>query len=159
MPSLSVVETVDQPDSLLLIAERDLPQWLSTQSAALQDWLPRSGFKPDVGRSLVLPGDSHPRTVLVGTGKGAPDGNTLLWLAAGLSDRLPAGDYALAAEFGDAVAVLGPVATAVAERFADFVTVGPNRLGIRRDGVPLARIMASAFDGYLDAGGRFSRAS
>jgi leucyl aminopeptidase len=101
MPSLSVVETVDQPDSLLLIAERDLPQWLSTQSAALQDWLPRSGFKPDVGKSLVLPGDSHPRTVLVGIGKGAPDGNTLLWLAAGLSDRLPAGDYALAAEFGD----------------------------------------------------------
>ncbi len=66
---------------------------------------------------------------------------------------------ALAFEFGDAVAALGPVALEVAGRFAPFVAVTPNRLAIRRGGVPLARIMASAFDAYLDAGGRFSRAS
>src|SRR5512144_1543219 len=92
MPSLPLVESVDQPDLLLLIAERDLPQWLSTQPAALQDWLPYSGFKPEMGKWLVLPGGA-PRTVLVGTGNGAPEGSSLLWLAAG--------DYALAAEFGD----------------------------------------------------------
>lgn len=66
---------------------------------------------------------------------------------------------ALAAEFGEDVAALGPQATALAERFAGFVTVAPNRLTVRPEAIPLARIMASTLDGYLDAGGRFSRAS
>ena len=57
------------------------------------------------------------------------------------------------------VAALGPQATALAERFAGFVTVAPNRLTVRPEAIPLARIMASTLDGYLDAGGRFSRAS
>jgi leucyl aminopeptidase len=102
LPACSVVAAVDQPDALLLMAERDFPLWLSTQSAALRDWLPRSGFKPDVGKWLLLPGDAGPRTVLVGTGSGALDPQQLLWLAASLGDRLPAGDYALAREFADA---------------------------------------------------------
>ena len=102
MTCTSVVETVDQPDTLLLVSERDLPQWLSTQPAALQNWLPRSGFKPEAGKWLVLPGEARPRTVLVGAGNGALDGTQLLWMAAGLGDRLPPGDYALAAEFADA---------------------------------------------------------
>lgn len=66
---------------------------------------------------------------------------------------------ALASQFGDAVAMIGPEASALASRFAGMVTVAPNRLSIRREATPLTRIMASAFDSYLDAGGRFSRAS
>jgi leucyl aminopeptidase len=102
MTCTPVIEAADQPDTLLLMTERDLPQWLSAQSTALQDWMPRSGFKPEAGKWLVLPGEARPRTVLVGTGNATPEGPQLLWLAAGLADRLPAGEYALAAEFADA---------------------------------------------------------
>jgi leucyl aminopeptidase len=102
VPCSCVVEVVDQPDTLLLLAERDLAQWLSTQPAALQNWLPRSGFRPEAGKWLVLPADSGSRTVLVGTGNGLLDPSQLLWLAAALGDRLPAGDYILGTEFGDA---------------------------------------------------------
>ncbi|HET9068959.1 MAG TPA: oxygen-independent coproporphyrinogen III oxidase [Amaricoccus sp.] len=54
---------------------------------------------------------------------------------------------------------LRPEAMAVAERFGDLVALDAAGLAIRPAGVPLARIIASAFDGYLAAGGRFSRAS
>jgi leucyl aminopeptidase len=96
-----IVDAVEQPDTLLLMAERDLQQWLATQPVAVRNWLPRSGFKPDAGKWVVLPGEG-PRMVLVGTGTGALEPAQLLWLAAGLGDRLPAGDYALASEFADA---------------------------------------------------------
>ena len=54
---------------------------------------------------------------------------------------------------------LAPAIADVADRFGDLVASDPAGLSIRPDGVPLARIIASAFDGYLAAGGRFSRAS
>ncbi|HET9067553.1 MAG TPA: oxygen-independent coproporphyrinogen III oxidase [Amaricoccus sp.] len=50
-------------------------------------------------------------------------------------------------------------AAGVAERFGDLVALDAAGLSIRPEGVALARIVASAFDGYLAAGGRFSRAS
>lgn len=55
--------------------------------------------------------------------------------------------------------VLRPVAAEVAERFGDLVSLDAAGLTIHPAGVPLARIVASAFDGHLAAGGRFSRAS
>ncbi|MBK6673931.1 MAG: leucyl aminopeptidase family protein [Proteobacteria bacterium] len=102
MPAATVVDVVDQPSTLRLVTERELPQWLATQSAALQNWLPRSGFKPEHGRWLALPIESGSRTVLVGAGEGLSEPAQLLWLGAGLGDRLPAGDYALENEFADA---------------------------------------------------------
>ena len=65
----------------------------------------------------------------------------------------------LADRFGDAAATLEPVARHVARRFDGFVASHPAGLTILPAGVPLARIVASAFDAYLAAGGRFSRAS
>lgn len=50
-------------------------------------------------------------------------------------------------------------AVAVAARFGDFVALDAGGLTIQPEGVALARIVASAFDGYLGTGGRFSRAS
>jgi oxygen-independent coproporphyrinogen-3 oxidase len=63
------------------------------------------------------------------------------------------------AALGPGADALRPVAAAVAERFGEFVAADDAGLAIRPAGVPLARIVASAFDGYLAAGGRFSRAS
>ena len=54
---------------------------------------------------------------------------------------------------------LRPEAVAAAERFGDLVALDAGGLSILPDGLPLARLVASAFDGYLAAGGRFSRAS
>ena len=56
-------------------------------------------------------------------------------------------------------ALLAPDIAAVAERFADKVAADAGGLTILPAGLPLARIIASGFDGYLAAGGRFSRAS
>src|SRR4051812_10418870 len=75
---------------------------MSTQPPTLQDWLRRSGYRPESGRWILLPPDTtQAGTVLAGTGSGASDAQQLLWLAAALGDRLPVGDYALAQEFGD----------------------------------------------------------
>ncbi|MBP7242847.1 radical SAM protein, partial [Amaricoccus sp.] len=60
---------------------------------------------------------------------------------------------------GPAGAALRPEAEAVAGRFGDLVSFDADGLSILPEGRPLARIVASAFDGYLAAGGRFSRAS
>ncbi len=54
---------------------------------------------------------------------------------------------------------LRPIAAEVAARFGDLVTLDAAGLAIRPEGIPLARIIASAFDAYLTAGGQFSRAS
>ncbi len=62
-------------------------------------------------------------------------------------------------EFGAEADILGPIAAEVAERFGTLVAVDAAGLAIRPEGLPLARIIASAFDAYLAAGGRFSRAS
>ena len=60
---------------------------------------------------------------------------------------------------GEAADTLRPTAMAIADRFGDLVTCDATSLTIHPAGAPLARIIASAFDGYLAAGGRFSRAS
>jgi leucyl aminopeptidase len=97
----TITDSVEQPCLLELIAERDWAQWMSTQPAAIRGWLQRSGFRPESGRWAALP-ESAQHTVVVGTGDAVLEPQQLFWLAAALGDRLPAGDYALAREFGDA---------------------------------------------------------
>lgn len=63
------------------------------------------------------------------------------------------------AALGPGAEALRPEAAVVADRFGDLVALDAGGLSIRPAGRPLARIVASAFDGYLAAGGRFSRAS
>jgi len=101
-PPPTISDTVEQPCRLELIAEREWMQWMSTQPASTRGWLQRSGFRPESGRWVVLPADGGDNRVIVGTGSGPLEPQQLLWLAAALGDRLPAGDYALARECGDA---------------------------------------------------------
>lgn len=63
------------------------------------------------------------------------------------------------AALGPGCAALRAEAEAVAARFGDVVALDDSGLAIRPEGMALARIVASAFDRYLSAGGRFSRAS
>jgi leucyl aminopeptidase len=101
--SPTVIDTVEGCSSLLLLAERDWSAWLSAQPAAVQNHVQRNGFMPESGRWLALPeAANQPHAVIVGTGKGMDEPQQWLWLAAGLADRLPPGDYALAQEQGDA---------------------------------------------------------
>ncbi|HMA10310.1 MAG TPA: leucyl aminopeptidase family protein, partial [Steroidobacteraceae bacterium] len=135
-------------------AERDLPAWLAAQPAALQNWLPRSGFKPEPGRWLTLPGDSGNRTVLVGTGDGALDPSRLIWLAAGLGDRLPAGDYALDREFGDARDELFAMGWSLgAYRFSRYrnTSADPALPRLRRPRVASAATLAALHAGTAQA--------
>lgn len=63
------------------------------------------------------------------------------------------------AALGPGAGALRPLAAAAAARFGDLVALDDDGLSIRPEGLPLARIVASVFDGRLAAGGRFSRAS
>ncbi len=102
-PSPTVTDVVERPTTLQLIGEREYTQWMSTQPAALQDWLRGSGYRPEPGRWILLPPDAtQTSTVLAGTGSGAPDAQQLLWLAAALGDRLPVATTHWRRAFGDA---------------------------------------------------------
>jgi len=63
------------------------------------------------------------------------------------------------AALGPGAEALRPTIAVVAERFGTLVEADGAGLTLRPEGLPLARIVASAFDAYLAAGGRFSRAS
>ena len=81
--------------ALTLIAERDYAAWLRGQTPHTATWLASQGYRPERGRLLCVPGlDGPSGSVVVGLGSN-PEID--LWLAAGLADRLPAGDYHLGA--------------------------------------------------------------
>jgi leucyl aminopeptidase len=96
-------ESVSEPLPLHLVADADFPAWLATQSETTAAWLQRSGFRPEHGRWMLVPAtEGKPSAVIVGTGKNKLDPHGLLWLAAAIAARLPAGDHALVKEHGDA---------------------------------------------------------
>ncbi len=65
----------------------------------------------------------------------------------------------LAARFPLTAPLLKPEIAAAAQRFGALVRADETGLAIEPGGEPVARVIASAFDGYFGAGGRFSRAS
>ncbi len=92
--------TSDSGDSrpLWLVTEADLPRWLSEQPAQTATWVRANGFQGERHRVLTLPGpDGQVGGALVGLGSLRSTADLKLWHAAGLSDRLPALQYRLAA--------------------------------------------------------------
>ncbi|HTQ36825.1 MAG TPA: leucyl aminopeptidase family protein [Steroidobacteraceae bacterium] len=80
------------------IAETEYAAWRGQQPAAVCAWLDAAGFQPERGRWLLLPDAAGAaNAVVAGLGKTPPDPSAWFWLAAGLGDRLPQGDYRLAA--------------------------------------------------------------
>ncbi len=66
---------------------------------------------------------------------------------------------ALLDEFGDAARALAPIHASTRDRFAGLVTLSGDALEILPEGRPLARIIASRYDGYASVGATFSKAS
>lgn len=79
------------------ISAGEYPAWRGEQSEALRQWLDSSGFTPDRGRWLLLPGiDGATSGVLVAIGKEPLDDRAIFWLGAALADQLPFASYRLA---------------------------------------------------------------
>jgi leucyl aminopeptidase len=80
------------------VTESDYALWRNRQSGAVRAWLDAASFLPERGRWSMLPElqRSGATAVVVGLGKAAPDTLGWFWLAAGLADRLPGGEYQLA---------------------------------------------------------------
>ncbi|HET7409616.1 MAG TPA: oxygen-independent coproporphyrinogen III oxidase [Paracoccaceae bacterium] len=61
--------------------------------------------------------------------------------------------------FGPAAESLAPIHAAASRRFAGLVEVRPDAVDIRPEGRPLARMIASQYDGYANVEAFFSKAS
>lgn len=66
---------------------------------------------------------------------------------------------ALEQAFGDAARALAPIHATVCERFRGMVAMRDEVLDILPQGQPLARMIASQYDAYMDIGATFSKAS
>lgn len=66
---------------------------------------------------------------------------------------------ALRDAFGAEEAALTPIHQAVAQRFGDYVSVTKDAVTITADGKPLMRMIAQAYDAYVDHGAIYSKAS
>lgn len=66
---------------------------------------------------------------------------------------------ALRDAFGAEEAALTPIHRAVAQRFGDYVSVTNDAVTIAADGKPLMRMIAQAYDAYVDHGAIYSKAS
>lgn len=90
---------IDTTDALPLhlVTEAGYGAWSNAQPSVAQRWLQRAGFRAERGRWLVVPDATGAAAmVCVGLGHDIAAAHELCWLAAGLADRLPPGDYRLA---------------------------------------------------------------
>jgi leucyl aminopeptidase len=89
------------------VSEPEFAAWRDAQAAPVRAWLEATAFQPERGRWALLPDAGGNATgVVVGLGRQPPaDMPGWFWLAAGLSDRLPSGSYALAAEPPERIAL------------------------------------------------------
>lgn len=95
MPSTAQASAATLP--LHCVAEPAFATWRDAQTAAVRTWLDANAFRPERGHWSLLP-DRRGGCggVVVGLGRQPPaDAGGWFWLAAGLCDRLPAGNYAL----------------------------------------------------------------
>ncbi|MFY0679180.1 MAG: leucyl aminopeptidase family protein [Thalassovita sp.] len=62
-------QTSDAPLPLYLVDKLGLQDWIDAQPARVQAWVRGSGFKPSIGKSLLIPGaNGTPESVIVGYG-------------------------------------------------------------------------------------------
>ncbi len=114
-----LIERTDSARLLWLTTEAELAAWTASQPATVASWVQAHGFQAERYRVLTVPDrEGRIRGALVGLGAlRAPDDLTV-WHAAGLPDRLPAGDYELAT----------PLAPEAATRFVLGWLMGTYRL-------------------------------
>jgi leucyl aminopeptidase len=131
---------------LHLLSEADFPAWLATQSNSTRQWITSQAFAPERGHWLIVPAADKPALAVVGLGSALSDSHSRHWLAAALADRLPPGDYRLAA------AVPGDIAQGLAlgwaqggYRFNRYRSHAPSALARlqRPEGVDPAHLAAT----------------
>ncbi len=114
-----LTEHTGESRPLWLLTEAELPGWLAAQPDPVASWVRANGFQAERHRVLAVPdGAGGIAGAVVGLGSLKSAAEVTLWHAAPLSDRLPAGTYALAS-------VLPPAA---ATQFALGWLVGAYRL-------------------------------
>lgn len=121
---------------LWLVTEASLGAWLAQQPAAVAPWVQAQGFQAERHRVTVIPAaDGAIAGAVAGLGAlGSPDDLTL-WHAAGLVDRLPAGQWQVAT----------PLAAAAATRFTlGWLTGGYRFDRYRATPPPRARLVPLA---------------
>ncbi|MGC4027843.1 MAG: hypothetical protein QM696_03060 [Steroidobacteraceae bacterium] len=91
------MEPQDASLPLYCLDESTLAAWRHAQPPSVRSWLDCNAFKAEAGRWLILPdGNGEAAGVAVGLGAAPPGPQGWFWLAAGLADRLPSGNYQLA---------------------------------------------------------------
>ena len=87
--------------ALLCISEMQFTAWRDAQPESTRAFVERSGFAPERGRVLLVPDAAgRPACLLAGAGTGLKAALATFWFAAGLADRLPAGDYRITVDVG-----------------------------------------------------------
>jgi leucyl aminopeptidase len=92
--------TVSSPGSIdvHIVYEDQLESWLNEQPESARTWIRASGFKAEKNRVLLIPDAAGGLvSVACGAGKRTPRDTLTLWSAAGIPERLPQGNYHLAA--------------------------------------------------------------
>ncbi len=106
MPAL-LPHSASEPAALplWLVSESALESWLGAQPPRIAHWASDSGFKAERHRVLLLP-DANGKVcaAALGLGRLAELRELSLWHVAGLTDRLPPGDFRCATELPAAAA-------------------------------------------------------
>ncbi|HEX2493783.1 MAG TPA: leucyl aminopeptidase family protein [Steroidobacter sp.] len=80
-----------------LVYEEDLESWRASQADSARNWISAHAFTAERNHVLVAPGpQGRPAGVALGMGRRIAHEKFSCWLAAGLPDRLPEGQYHLA---------------------------------------------------------------
>ncbi len=134
---------------LWLLTEAELPAWLAGQPESVSAWVRANGFQGERHRVLAVPGsDGEIAGAIVGLGSLEKASGLTLWHAAPLSERLPAGTYALAT----------PLPAPAATQFALGWLTGAYRLARYRSATPVRGAFLIAPEGadvrYAEAAAR-----
>jgi leucyl aminopeptidase len=80
-----------------LVHEDGFERWRDAQNETTRAWLAANGFRGERSRILLVPqAQGRPACVAVGLGRSTGQDDLNCWLASGVADRLPDGDYRLA---------------------------------------------------------------
>lgn len=121
-----------------LVGETELDSWLSECPGPQAAWLRSQGFRAEVHRVVSWPGvDGRPVGAVLGLGKSAATRLSNPWLAAGLRDRLPEGNWHLPEGLGIPCATQAMLGFGLGDyRFDRYRSADATRRPVTLAGVP-----------------------
>jgi len=107
MSALSLLIDVEDGVPIIAVTAERLAAWATSQTAAVGKWVQSTGFKADVGTTLLCAGaDGALELVVLGLGRGDDP-----WATGGLAKTLPKGRYRLKDVIGLSAPLEGQFAT------------------------------------------------